>query len=212
MNQNRETKNEIAIIGGGGHGRVIMDSLRSRGDIKIIGVFDDKAVSPEKLFGQKCLGPVSALSEFPEIKKVAVGIGDNGIRKSLVEKIAKFRPDIEFVTVVHADAVIGSRVTLGPGTVVMAGVVVNCDTKIGSHCVLNTSSSVDHDCILGDFSFLSPGVNVAGGVQIGESCFLGIGAKVAPNLKVNDQAVIGAGAVVLKNVDQGQRVFGISGP
>lgn len=180
------------IIGASGHAKVIIDILKQNKQ-KITGVWDDN----QNLKGGSSFQISGTILDFKKIisPEVIVAIGNNQIRKMLVQQI-----NAKFGLAVHPSSIISSSVEILEGTVVMANVSVNADTYIGKHAILNTNSSVDHDCEIGDFVHVSPQVGLAGSVIIGEGTHIGIGANVIQGVKIGKWATIGAGAVVIKDV------------
>lgn len=191
----------VAVLGGGGHAKVVISTLRSAG-YDVWGVLDD---DPEKLgeslLGVEVVGRIDALRGRPAV----IGVGSNAARRAIAARL----PGQAWVCAVHSTAEVDTSVRLGPGTIVFAGVVVQPDTVIGAHVIVNTGATVDHDCVLGDFVHIAPGCHVAGGVQIGEGAFLGIGSAVIPGIRIGAWATVGAGAVVVEDVPDGVTVVGV---
>ncbi|MBF7729328.1 acetyltransferase [Pseudomonas sp. N040] len=199
---------KVAILGAGGHAKVICDAIDAIGEHTIIGLFDD---NPE-LWGSTLLGchPVlGVIDAWPQHapEAVVIGVGDNTLRKMLFERLKAANAKI--LSVVHPKATLGQDVSLGEGTVIFAHAVVNCGSVVGANVILNTSSTVDHDCRIGAHAHLAGGVTVAGGVRIGEGVFLGTAATVIPNLTIGDWAIVGAGSVVVGDIREQATVVGV---
>lgn len=187
---------QIAIIGAGGHGRVVADIARLCGYETIL-FFDDGDVPGR-------VGSVADVDAYLNTSDVFVAIGNNRVRKMITERLLK-KP----VTLVHPKAVVAGDAVLGCGVVVMAGAVVNPGATIGDGAIINTGSSVDHDCIVGPYVHISVGAHLAGTVCVGEGVFICAGAVVINNICVCDHAVIGAGAVVVKDIAEPGTYIGI---
>jgi len=197
---------KIAIIGAGGHAKVVADAILAAGVLKLIGFLDDDPAREGEFFGHPILGRTGTWQDHA-IDSFVIGIGDNLMRKRHFDRLNS--AGAQLATVVHPGAIIARGVTLGAGAVALANAVVNCDTHIGPNSILNTSCTVDHDCMIGPHAHLAPGVNLAGEVRLGEGVFAGIGAKIIPRISVGNWATIGAGAVVIRNVEEGARVVGL---
>lgn len=204
---------KIAIIGGGGHAKVIMDIIlknKKMGEnVEILGFFDDD-LHKKEVCGLPVLGSISDIEK--EIKKyenigLILGIGDNKIRKKIFNKLDSI--GINYFTAIHPSAVIGNRVSIGEGTVMVAGSIINIDTHIGKHCIINTSASVGHDIIVGDFVHISPGVRLTGGVTIYDGVHIGAGAVTVPGITIGENSIIGAGAVVTKDIPSNCTAVGV---
>lgn len=197
----------ICLFGDGGHASVLKD-IAKLNNISIEAIFDDRyeiAVEKESvLYGSIKYGIEYMKSDH---KNVIISIGSINIRKLLVEKLQS--AEVNFINLVHPNAIISDTVTMGVGNVFMAGTIVNANSIIGNHCIVNTAATIDHDCQLEDFSQLSPGVHLCGGVSIGEAVNIGAGAVIIPQIKVAHNVVIGAGAVVIKDIDGGTTFVGV---
>ena len=127
-----------------------------------------------------------------------VAIGDNRIRASTFQRLVSLGGTP--LTVVHPNASVSKRATIGPGTVVMAGAIVNSGAVVGVDCILNTACSVDHDSRLGDHVHICPGARLAGSVRVGEQTMVGTGCCVVPGKMIGCRSVVGAGAVVISDL------------
>jgi sugar O-acyltransferase (sialic acid O-acetyltransferase NeuD family) len=115
----------------------------------------------------------------------------------------------KFATLIHPNAVVGSRCTVGEGTVICPFVCVTCDVKIGRHVILNVHAVVGHDAIIGDGCTINPHCDITGWVTLGEGVLMGAGATIMPKLKVGAYSVIGSGSAPYRNVDDLATMVGI---
>jgi sugar O-acyltransferase (sialic acid O-acetyltransferase NeuD family) len=185
----------VAVIGAGGHARVVISTLSAAG-FEVAGVFDDDPVTwGTTVAGIPVRGPVADV-ERRSHRCAVVAIGDNSVR----DEITRSLPSLEWTTVVHPAASVDASARLGPGAVVCAGAIIQPAATIGAHVIINTAASVDHDCTLEEYAHLAPGVRLAGGVRIGRGALLGIGSVVIPNLSIGEWTVVGAGAVVVRDL------------
>lgn len=200
---------KIAIIGQGGHSKVIRDLIQSDGRMQIAGYFDDK-YEEVSIQGSSFFGPVLSarkmLNYFDEIKFV-VAIGNNKARKLIVEKLGL--ADEDYAILKHQSAMISPSAEIGHGTVIMPHSVINADTRIGCHAIINTSSVIEHDNKLGDFVHVSPSATLTGSVVIDEGVHIGAGAVIIPNIKIGEWSIIGAGATVINNIPSHCTAVGI---
>lgn len=197
----------VAVLGGGGHAKVVLATLAALGVAVEAVLDDDPRLHGTHLLGVEVGGPAEALAAMG-VRRAVVAVGDNAARRRLVERLEAAVPGLVWVSAAHPAAVVHESVVLGPGTVVFAGAVVQPDAAIGAHVVVNTAASVDHDCRLGDFVHVAPGVRLAGGVEVGDGALLGIGCRVLPGVRIGAGAVVGAGATVLHHVGEGWTVAG----
>jgi sugar O-acyltransferase (sialic acid O-acetyltransferase NeuD family) len=199
-------KKPIAILGGGGHGRVVLDALRLAG-FDILGIIDAKPdfVPPQ---GLRHLGnDLDAVS--PAECDLALGIGsvDAGARNLRPRLYAEAKArGFHLPAFVHPTAFVAGDVILGEGAQILAGAIVQVGSRIGANVIVNTRASIDHDGIIGDNVHLAPGVVLSGNVEIGEGAHLGTGAVVIQGMKIGAASMIRAGSVVTNPVAAGSRV------
>jgi sugar O-acyltransferase (sialic acid O-acetyltransferase NeuD family) len=202
MNQDK-----VYIIGAGAQGRVVLDILLRTG-YEVLGFFDDN----EALVGKDVL-EIPVIGKIIETKsidgKYVVAIGDNRLRKKIVEDLAFGRE--RYITVVNPTVYVASRVSIGEGSMILGNVVINTCTTIGRHVILGTSCSISHDNLVGDFVHVSGGSHTGGGASIDEGSFLGIGVSVIPQVKIGKWSIIGSGTVVIKDVPDYATVVGVPG-
>jgi sugar O-acyltransferase (sialic acid O-acetyltransferase NeuD family) len=196
----------FAVIGAGGHAKVVVDALLSSGH-EVMGFYDDDPalLGAEPLPGMKVLGDTKEVPGNWKGKVVFIlAIGENRVRWRLSRRLS-----IPYGVACAPSAVLGSGVRIGKGSMILPSATVNIDTVIGAHVILNTSCSVDHDCAIGDNVHVGPGTHLGGGVVVGEGAFLGIGASVIPGIRIGRWSVIGAGAVVTKDLPDNCTAVGI---
>lgn len=201
----------IIIIGAGGNSKVIIDTVLERikdgEDIQILGILDDDDYKKE-LQGFPVIGPVENISKYEKDEDLWFinGIGSNEVRRSIC---LKYGDTLQYDTAVHPTAIIGSDVTIGPGSVVMAGAIINAGTRIGKQVIINTGAILEHDNIIGDFVHIASGAVTAGNVRIGECSMLGTGTKVIQGVKIGSNVMIGAGAAVIDDIRDNSTAVGV---
>ena len=200
----------VLIIGAGGHGQVVADILlrmkERTGDVEPIGFLDeDPSLAGRQALGLAVLGTKAVLASVSH-DAVIVAIGDNAVRRRLVEPLRSSGEQL--ATAIHPDAVVAPDVTIGAGTTVCAGAVVNPGSVVGSCVLLNTGCSIDHHNLIGNYVHIAPGVRLGGQVVVGEGTLVGIGAMVTPRLHIGAWSVVGAGSLVHHDVPDGVTVVG----
>lgn len=192
---------KIAIIGAGGHSKVVAEVAHSNGYEVVCFVSDDK----KEHFGLSTI----SFDEFlkSDIKKAAIGIGDNIARKRVFQTLTK--NGITCPALIHKNAVVSSTAKIDEASVVMPNAVINADAAVGTGCIINTAAVIEHDCALGDFVHISPNAALAGGVSVGEMSHIGIGASVIQLIKIGKECTIGAGAAVISDITDNKTAVGV---
>lgn len=189
--------NDIIILGGGGHAKVIISIIKKIDEYNILGYVDleDKGI----ILGIPYLGTDSYILNLNNKPLLAFGIGqikNFESRKILVDKF--HQAGFVFEKIISPDSVVNEGVKIGEGTVIMDGVVVQADTKIGDFSILNTHSSIDHDCIIGNFVHIAPGATLCGGVEIEDNTLIGSGVTIIQYKKIIKNSIIQAGSTIIK--------------
>ena len=190
------TKN-IAIIGAGGHGKVVGE-IALLNQYKVINFFDDK-VNDIKKFPFTIFGSLDYLKDhLKDYDAYFVAIGENRIRSNIIEWFKKQK--INIVSLTHPRSTISQFSSLGIGTCVMANAVINPGTLIKEGAIINTSASVDHDCVIENYAHVSANCTISGGVSIGKFTLVGVHTAVHPGIHVGNNVKIGIGSKVYKNI------------
>lgn len=119
--------------------------------------------------------------------------------------------DFSFATLVHSNAIVSKRTSLGEGSSIDVGTVIAGFSTISPHVRVGRRVSVGHHTTIGSFSTLHPGCVVSGNCNIGSKVTIGTGAIVQDGVSVGDRAVIAAGAIVRSDVAQGDLFAGNPG-
>lgn len=198
-------KARLAVLGGGGHGRVVADCALAAG-WGAAHIFDDDAsrttTGPWPISGNVA----DLMAACTDFDGVVVGIGGNAVRLSLTRQLQTRGATL--ATLIHPAATVSPHATVGAGSVVFAGAVVNIGARLGRAVIINTGATVDHDCVLEDGVHVSPGAHLAGGVTVGRESWVGIGSAVREGVTIGHQVCVGAGAVVVKSIADGLTVVG----
>ena len=188
---------KLAIIGAGGHGKVVGEiALLSK--YENIHFFDDN-INEIKTFPFSIIGNLKQLKDnLKYYDDFFVAIGNNKVRH---DKILWFRKEkVNIVSLTHPKSTISKFSSLGDGTCVMANAVINPGTLIKEGVIINTSSSIDHDCYIEDYSHISPNCSLSGNVRIGKFTHLGTGTSVHPGIIIGKNVKTGVGSKVYQNI------------
>lgn len=189
---------KVIILGNGGHSKVIQEMIASHKKHEIIAILDDRYQNEKREKGI-VYAPISFLQSFLlDNVKVVIAVGDNEIRKNIVNLI-NIRKE-QYLTVVHPSSIISSSSLIGNGTVVMPNAVINANAIIGEHCIINTGSIIEHDNRIGNYTHISPNTTLTGNVSVEEGVHVGASATIIPGIKVGEWSVVGAGSTVINHI------------
>lgn len=203
----------IAIIGLGGHGRVVLEALRAAGR-EVVAATDlnpQKSVADE--LGIDLLRDEEFLYRFsPEEVQLVSGIGSIvpcDFHNSRSRSIHRFRDaGYQFAGVRHPFVWISPSAKISPTGQIHAGSIVQAGAVVGDFSIVNTRASIDHDCFIEAMCHVGPGAILSGSVVVGEGTHLGTGCQVIQGVKLGKYCFIAAGATVVRDVADGQYVRG----
>ena len=192
---------QVAIVGAGGHGKVVLDILRAGRECEPVGFIDaDTTLTGTRVGGLPVFGPVNTLPKLRQqkVRHAIVAIGNNRTRQRYAALLQE--QGFELINAIHPTASVSSTATLRKNVVIAAHGVICTEARLGDCVILNTAAVVDHECDVADAVHVCPGAHLAGRVRVGEGAFIGLGANIIQCLTIGEHAVIGAGAVVTRDV------------
>lgn len=193
---------EIIVIGGGGHARVVISILRKLERYCIKGYTDLQKCG--ELSGVPYLGNDNEIAHLgAESRRInavlAVGqIGLGNTRHEIWSRLGALR--MAFPAIVSPDSIVNDDVTIGDGVVVMDGAIINTGSKLGTGVIANTHCTIEHDVTLADWVHVAPGATISGGVTVGHFSMIGAGATVIEGTTIAPQTIVGAGATVVHDL------------
>jgi len=204
---------DVIIIGAGGFGREVLDVFDAVNSIKPIFRVLGFIVDPR--FGQAgayvndkpILGGFDWLGEHRSDFKAICGVGAPEQRFHLVERAQLL--GVDFCSVIHPDAILTSRVTIGKGVVITAGCIFTNNIRVGNHVQVNLDCTVGHDAVIEDFATISPGTHVSGKVIIRQGAFIGTGTNIIEKIEVGAWSTVGAGSAVIKDIHENGVAVGV---
>ncbi|MDB2439141.1 acetyltransferase [Hellea sp.] len=199
----------VAIIGAGGHGRVVASVLQAA-NREVAGFIDSGVTGelPLPLLGED--KDIPKLMAAGTINSFIIGLGSikggASIRAKLFEDMLKL--GLPSAIAIHPMAILSAGVKIGTGSVVMAGAILNTDTIVGKNCIINTGAILDHDCDIGDHTHIAPGVTCSGNVKVGAHSLIGVGSTIRQSVSVGAGVTVGAGSVVVSNIANDVTAYG----
>ncbi len=200
---------KIVIFGAGGHGRVVLDILRSNHQFEIFGFMDSNpGIHNTFVDGLRVLGDFQQVDFIKkhQVSAAIIAIGDNRIRKMYAQKVLDC--GLALINAIHPSANIAGNAKIGKNVTIAAGANVCAHAIIEDSVILNTGCIVEHECIIKQASHICPGVKLAGHVCVEKTAFVGIGATVIQNIIIGQAAIVGAGSVVISDVEPFSTVVG----
>lgn len=194
-------KMPVAIIGAGGHAKVLLDSLKLA-NRKVITLVEKEVVGNEKIFGVPIIAESDFISQYSKGDVLLVnGIGSV---KSLEnrQRVYNFYRNLgySFSSVIHPSAIVSEKCVLSDDVQIMAGVIIQAGCRVNENVIVNTGVIIEHDCQIGAHVHISPGCVLSGNVIIGRETHMGTGSVVIQGINIGRQVLVAAGAVVVRNI------------
>lgn len=201
-------KEDIIILGFGGHAKSVADSIAKDRKYNIVGYTDIH----ERKSQFRYLGTDDELENLFRhgIQNAVLGVGymgESAIRYKLACEAKKI--GFEFPVIIDPSANIANDTIIGEGTFIGKKTVINAESNIGDFCIVNTGSIIEHESTIGDFTHIAVGATLCGNVNIGNHCMIGANSTVIQGLYVGNCVTVGAGAVVLNNIENNKTVIGV---
>jgi acetyltransferase EpsM len=200
---------KVAIIGHGGHGKVVQDLLSCFPEKRLLAFLDNRystLIEDENIVCAPVSFAKHLIQHFYDIRFI-LAVGDNAQRKHIFDTLKL--PNEFYLTLIHPNAYVSSSSTIGDGTVIMANAVVNSGADVGDHAIINSGAIIEHDCKVGRFAHISPNATLTGSVRVEEGVHVGSGATLLPSIRVNEWTKIGAGATVLEDIPAYSTAVGV---
>ncbi len=198
---------KLAIVGAGGHGKVVADAAFATGQWSEIVFFDDSEPAKSDCLGFPVVGRFEQLLAANCKPDVIVAIGNNRARLEKVQLLESL--GFEVVTIIHPLAAISPFAKVCAGTVIFSGAIVNPAAHIGKAVIVNTQAVVEHDCAIADGVHISPAAALAGAVVVGARSWIGIGSTIIHQIKIGSDVMVGAGAVVNRDLPDNVTAVGV---
>jgi len=199
----------INIIGAGSYGEAILELANNCG-FKVTGFYDDNKEKKEMLIlGVPVLGSIDDLfAQNIEKKNFAIAIGNNKIRRNILEKIRQKGGNTP--SLIHSSAEVSSYAKIGNGVYIQPKSVIWTKVVIEDDCIVSPLSLICHHSIMKKGSFLSNLSSIGANIIIEENVFIGMGSTIMSGVKkIGKNSIVGAGSVVIKNVPSNSVVAGV---
>lgn len=196
-------RNELILVGGGGHCRACIEVIEQHGGYRIAGLLDLPDLQGNLVLGYPVIG---CDDDIPGLiaggrRHFLITLGQiksAGRRQALFESIKTSGGVLP--TIVSPLAHVSRHAMVAEGTIVMHGALINAGTRIGRNCIVNSRALVEHDAQVGDHCHISTACVLNGGVRVGEGSFVGSNAVTLQEIEIGRHSVVGAGTLVRQSL------------
>ena len=179
-------KEQIVLIGGGGHCKSVIDVIELEDRYTIAGIIDKKELLGQDVLGYKVIGCDDDLEKlFKKYKCAVVTIGQiksNALRVKLFTKLKNI--GYRLPVIISPLAYVSKHSVIEEGTVVMHQALINASVKVGKNSIINTKALIEHDSVVENHCHISTGAIINGGVTVKEGTFFGSNSTSKEYIKV----------------------------
>lgn len=188
-------KEQILLIGGGGHCKSVIDVIEQEGRFNIAGIIDKKEFIGQKVLGYEVIGCDDDLSVLrKQYHYACITLGQIKTPQIRIKLFAQLKQlDYALPVIISPLAYVSKHAHIEEGTIVMHHALVNANVKVGKNCIINTKALIEHDAIIEDNCHISTGAIVNGSVHVKEATFYGSNATCKESVIVG--GFIKAGSV-----------------
>jgi len=190
-------KEQIILIGGGGHCKSVIDVIESAEIYLIFGIIDIKENIGKRILNYEIIG---CDDDIPKLIKqcnnfhISLGhIKSNELRIKTYNNI-KIQGG-KFPVILSSKAYVSKYSQIAEGTIIMHNALINAGASIGFNTIINTKALIEHDAIIGNHCHISTGSIINGGVEVGDNTFFGSGAISKQYVKIPANSFIKANSI-----------------
>lgn len=149
----------LLIVGAGGHGQVVKETVDALGKFERIEFLDD--VNP------KAIGKLEEMEKFRDhFDCIFPAVGNNELRRKIMENAKKL--NYEVPVLVHPTAYVSPSAKLGEGTIVEAMAVIHTKAVVKEGCIIAIGTLIDHEAEIEKYTYISYGTTVKANAKVGQ--------------------------------------------
>ena len=196
-------KENIILIGAGGHALSCIDVIEQENKYNIHGLVGLKDEVGKKISGYDVIATQDELVNLSKDFRyafIAIGqIKSVKLRIDLYESV--LNTGFKIPSIISPQSFISRTVQVGEGTIIMNGVILNSGVRIGNNCIINSKALIEHGTQVADHCHISTGAILNGDCVVESKSFVGSGAIVKHGITIKTGSFVNMGKIVTKNFD-----------
>jgi sugar O-acyltransferase (sialic acid O-acetyltransferase NeuD family) len=196
-------KENIILIGAGGHALSCIDVIEQENKYNIHGLVGLKDEVGKKISGYDVIATQDELVNLSKDFRyafIAIGqIKNVKLRIDLYESV--LNTGFKIPSIISPQSFISRTVQIGEGTIIMNGVILNSGVRIGNNCIINSKALIEHGTQVADHCHISTGAILNGDCIVESKSFVGSGAIVKHGITIKSSSFVNMGNIVTKNFD-----------
>ncbi len=185
-------KNDIVLIGGGGHCKSCIDVIEADEKFRIAGIVDKKINLHNKVLGYEIFAidnDIAKLSQTYKYFFITFAFIKNPQRRIEVFNELKSL-DVQLPVIISPLAHVSKYSEIGEGTIIMHHALINAGSRIGINCIINTKALIEHEVSIGDNCHIATAAVINGGVVIESETFIGSNSTCRENIRIAKKSII----------------------
>jgi sugar O-acyltransferase (sialic acid O-acetyltransferase NeuD family) len=196
-------KENIILIGAGGHALSCIDVIEQENKYSIHGLVGLKDEVGKKISGYNVIATQDELVDLSKDFRyafIAIGqIKNVKLRIDLYESV--LNTGFKIPSIISPQSFISRTVQIGEGTIIMNGVILNSGVRIGNNCIINSKALIEHGTQVADNCHISTGAILNGDCIVESKSFVGSGAIVKHGITIKAGSFVNMGKIITKNFD-----------
>ena len=196
-------KENIILIGAGGHALSCIDVIEQENKYNIHGLVGLKDEVGKKISGYDVIATQDELVNLSKDFRyafIAIGqIKNVKLRIDMYESV--LNTGFKIPSIISPQSFISRTVQIGEGTIIMNGVILNSGVRIGNNCIINSKALIEHGTQVADHCHISTGAILNGDCVVESKSFVGSGAIVKHGVTIKTSSFVNMGQIVTKNFD-----------
>jgi len=197
----------LAIFGGGGLGREVLDNARAVNKISkkwndivfVDDVSDKTSINDATVYRFNSV--VDRFGKEKENVEFVIAVGEPTVRQKLFDRVSN--AGFEFATIIHPTAVVSDYASVASGVVICANAIISCNTQIFENVYIQPHGMVGHDSVVKSNSVISSNVILCGHCSVGANSFIGIGVNIKEGVSIGGSTIVSMGSAVFRDIPAG---------
>jgi sugar O-acyltransferase (sialic acid O-acetyltransferase NeuD family) len=203
-------KDDLVLIGAGGHARSCIDVIEQEGKFRIAGLVGVTEEVDSRVLNYDVIGTDADLDELAaRFKYALITIGQIASSKDRIRLFdLAVKAGFALPTIIAPSAYVSPHATIGEGTVIMHGAIINAEAVVGRNCIINSGALIEHKVQIEDHCHVSTGSIVNGNSSVGLGTFIGSGAIVRQGVAIGKNSIVGMGLSVREDIGNDVKYLG----
>ena len=203
------SKEQIILIGGGGHCKSCIDVIELENKFRIAGILDLPEKIGEKVSGYPIIGNDKDIEELSkEFNNFFITIGQiksPHLRINIFNKLVDLKLTIP--SIISPLAYVSKYSTISIGSIISHFAMINSGAVIGENCIINSRALIEHEVIIGSHTHISTGAVINGQTVIGDRVFIGSNSMISNNVNITSNVIVAAGSRIFKSITKAGTYF-----